>query len=236
MSNQIAIDVKGYVNFACSVAVGSRPILRLLNSACLWAQELAEKTYITVLGYELDTKALSTNLLKPLDNQIYIIKAIKGILDFPKECLAQVFTIEGVRHALKTVSDSAAGLRCLALFGVVVLTPYTRGMGLTKNFLGATAGLLDLAMRVRDLVKLVHRPIQTENDLKKGRFEWLGHMLMIGAYVCSAQLNFFGGCKALFKEVVKPQNHMPGVLFNIWGTGASFCILGNIAVEYYTPK
>lgn len=236
MTNLLAIDIKGPVNFACSVATGSRQVLRLLNGACLWFQEIAQKTSFTALGYELDVKALSTNLLKPLDNQIYIIKALGEVLDFPEKCLARVFTIEGIRHAIKTASDSFASIRCLAMFGVIVLTPYIRGLGLAKNFLGATAALLDIIIRVRDLVKLVYRPVKSEDELKKARLEWLGHMLMLVAYVCTIQLNFFGGCKTLFKDVIEPKKHMPGLLFNVWGTGASACILGNIAVEYFSPK
>ena len=228
MSRPLAIDVKGYTNFACSIAVGSRPFLRLLNSACLWVQEIAKKTNIMFLGYELDIKVLSTGLLKPLDNQIYIIKAINEILDVQEKCFDRLFSIE--------VSDSAAGLRCFAFFGVMVLTPHIQGLTLTKNFLGASAGLLDLAMCIRDLLKLVYRPIKTDEEERKAQYEWLGHMLMVGAYVSSMQLNFFGGCKTLFKDVVKPENHIPGALFNIWGTTASFCILGNIAVEYFSPK
>lgn len=236
MSNQIAIDVKGAVNFACSVALGSRPALRLLKATCNWFQELAEKTYFTVLGYDLDVIALNTNLLKPLDKQIYIIKGISEILDFPEKCLARGFTMEAVRHAFKTVGDSAAGLRCLALFGVVVLTPYTRGLGLTKNVSGLTSGLLGLAIRIRNLVALVHRPLKNEEDVKKARYEWLGLMLMVGVSVCSIQLSFFALCKALTKDIVKPENQIPGVFTNLLRTGASICNLGNIAVEYYTPK
>jgi len=239
MTGIAAIDTKSYTNFACTVAVGGRSAIRLLNSACGWAKEIAGKTNFAFLGCELDTAVLSQSFLKPLDNQIYVVKASAAWIDFKKKCWNDVkrddvgTILRATQHAFKTIGDSAAALRCLATFGLVILAPYRVVLGLTKNSFAVTAGVLEIMCRVHHLAtKVINQPVKTEEDQRRQQLEWTADMLMIITQIFSIQLNFFGGCQSAFGGAMRPGCDIPEAVFNFWGTNASLAALGYAAVDY----
>lgn len=266
MTTITPLDTKGYLNFTCNVAVGSRPMIRLLEMSCAWIQEIAGKTNFVFLRYKLDVAVLRKSWLKPLDNQIYVITGLTGLMNlnektfrvlyqcwrgkFLKEVCdskREVFkirkielstrkrifrTLEAVQHAWKTIADCAAGLRFLAFAGVVVLTPYIRSLAILKNGFSISASLLKIVCCLDHLFQLIYDPVPNEEVLKERQLKWLSEMLMIIIQVFSIHLNFFGGCRVFFKDVISQDKHMPDVLFNLWETCASLATFGHIAVDY----
>ena len=220
-----------------------------MNSACGWAKAIAGKTHFAFLGCVLDTEALSTNWLKPLDNEIYIVKGVKGLFTIHNKCLEPFedknwkefdcsqkvgAVFKALQHSTKTISDNAAALRCFATFGLVILTPYKKGFGITKNVFAVVAGGFEIVCRVNDLWILVNKPVKTEEEQRVNNAEWLQHMLVITTQVFAIQLNFFGGLDAMFRDSMNPEDRMPDVVFNFWGTIASFTTLGYGAVGYFS--
>lgn len=222
--------------------VGSRSVIRLLNSACGWAKAIAGKTHFTFLGCLLDTEAVSKNWLKPLDNEIYVIKGIKGLLTFKDKCYdrvnkAKIETLfRAAQHATKTVADSAAGLRCLGAFGLVALAPYKKGLGLTKNSFAVLAGGMEIVCRVHDLWLVTNdEKATTPKEQKALNARWMQDVFMVIVQIFSIQLNFFGGLDTMFGETMRPEDRMPDVVFNFWGTCASFASLGYASASYFAP-
>jgi len=245
--------IKNGINFASGIGTSIRPIVRLLNSSCLWAEELAQKTHFVFLGLELDAGALSRSFFKPIDSSIYVIKGASGWVNFDKkswtvlkECWDgekedRIFeAIAAVQHGVKTIADTAAGLRFLASIGLLtVLAPYSRGLTLIKSGFAAIASVLKITCLVYDLLQVVKVPIKHEEDLRRQQLAWLDDMLQIAIQIFAFLINAFGGCSTLFKDIIPREKLIPAVLFNIWGTGASFAGLGKIAVDYFkepSPK
>lgn len=227
------------VHFALDTVAGSRSAIRLLNSACGWAEAIAGKTNFVFLGLALDTAALSKNWLKPLDNEIYVVKGVKGLLTFKDKCWNKLdknetaTVLRACQHFTKTISDSAAGLRCLAGFGFVILTPYAKRLSLTKNVLAVTAGFFEIACSSLDLWKVANTKVKTEEEQKALNVRWSSDVLMIIIQVFSIQLNLFGGLDTAFGSQMDSRDRLPGTVFNFWGTSASFLGLGLSAVKYF---
>lgn len=236
------IGEKSAADFFLDQVIGGRSAIRLMNFACGWAKEIAGKTNFVFLGYELDTAALSKNWLKPLDNQISIIKGTAALFAFKEKCWTRVkrddvaSILRATQHALKTVADTSAGIQCIAMFGAVVLSPYLHTLSLMKNGFSVTAGLLEIICRVNDMLALAWSPVQTEDEQRDKYLQWLGDGTMIIVQIFSIQLNFFGGYYTAFKDVIPKDKQMPAVVFNFWGTCASIARLAYSGIEYVRSK
>ncbi|WP_420421923.1 hypothetical protein [Simkania sp.] len=234
---------KSFYDFFSDQVIGGRSIIRLANSACQWAQEITGKTHFAFLGCELDTAALSKNWFKPLDNQIYVVKGTAAIFSLKEKCWNRLSkddvgtVLRATQHLLKTIGDSSAGLRCLAAFGFVFLSPYVRTLSLMKNSFAVGAGICEIACRVHDIYKLASKPTTTKAEERDKELQWLASVTMIMTQIFSIQLNFFGGCYTAFRDVIPSEKHIPDAVFNFWGTCASLSALGYSAIEYIrTPS
>ena len=234
---------KSFYDFFSDQVIGGRSAIRLLNSACGWASEITGKTHFAFLGCELDTAAISKNWLKPLDNQIYIVKGIAAAFALPDKCWTRLdrndvgSVLKATQHLLKTIGDSSAGLRCLAAFGFVFLSPYMKVLSLMKNGFAVGAGVLEIACRIHDMYKLSSKPCATNAEERDKALQWLASVAMIVTQIFSIQLNFFGGCAVAFNDVIDADNQVPEAVFNFWGTCASLSAIGYSAIEYIrTPS
>lgn len=232
-------------NFVFDPLIGSRNILRVFISACAWAKELTGKTHFAFFGSVLDTEALSKNCLKPLDNQIYIVKGIKGFLTMSDQCWNRVkrekieTVFRAVQHATKTFADTLSATRFLATCGFAILSPYVRGMGLAKNVLAVTAAVFEIACRTHHLYfKVINsdRPVETEKTNRSLNARWMEDVLIITIQILSIALNVFGGLNTVFGDQMDPKDRIPGVVFNVFGTAASLLGIGYSAVGYFVPK
>ena len=234
---------KSFYDFFSDQVIGGRSAIRLLNSACGWAKEITGKTHFAFLGCELDTAAISKNWLKPLDNQIYVVKGAAAILALKEKCWNRLnrndvgTVLRATQHLLKTIGDSSAGLRCLAAFGFVFLSPYVRTLSLMKNSFAVGAGVFEIACRVHDICMLANKTTKTKAEERDNELQWLAHIAMISTQIFSIQLNFFGGCVTAFKDTIPADMHVPEAVFNFWGTCASLSALGYSTIEYIrTPS
>lgn len=232
------VHEKSFYDFFSDQVLGGRAAIRLFNSGCAWAKEITGKTHFAFLGCELDTAALSKNWLKPLDNQIYVVKGTASLFALKEKCWNRLnkndvgTVLRATQHLLKTIGDSSAGLRCLAAFGFVFLSPYTRALSLMKNSFAVGAGVFEIACRTHDIWKLTNETAKTDAEERDKQLQWLASVAMIITQIFSIQLNFFGGCYTAFRDVVEPDKHVPDAVFNFWGTCASLSALGYSAIEY----
>ena len=226
--------------FILDKIAGGRSAIRLLNSACGWAETITGKTEFVFFDCILDTGALSKNWLKPLDGEIYVVKAISSLLNFNKVCFEDrkeakdsvEATLKAINHAFKTVADSLAACKFLSSSGVVILTPYKKGLGITKSAFKVSANLVEISKRLYSLSVLCEKVDRSVEDRRKNRAKWMEHMLTITVQTCSLALNLFGGFSAAFDAEMELEDRLPSEVFNFWGTCASLAAIGKDTVRY----